>query len=101
MKTYMRRTINSDEAAIVENEKTWENDNDKVISASLGGENASGKCLCSQLRKRLRPWERDPSDPSSQERGAEHGMHLTIEWALTIHQDKAKYYGQKSGHSCN
>jgi len=33
MKTYIRRTINSDEAAIVENEKTWGNDDDKVISA--------------------------------------------------------------------
>jgi hypothetical protein len=34
MKTYMRRTINSDDAAIVEYEKTWGNDDDeKVISA--------------------------------------------------------------------
>ena len=32
--TYMRRTINSDDAAIVEYEKTWGNDDDeKVISA--------------------------------------------------------------------
>jgi hypothetical protein len=94
MVTYMRRTINSEAAAVDRKEKAW-----KRITIRCG----VSPCKLERalpMRKSLRASNRGWSEPRHEEVGGKIGTHLTVDLGRGVHEYKAIYYRQEGRNAC-
>jgi hypothetical protein len=102
MKTYMRRTIKSEDVDIATPEQTWTEDEEKIVNDKYSfGDKVKNALVApvltiaketTALRSRL------IRSRSLEEVGTGRGTYLTMGLTPVIHDDKIRYCDQKSGH---